>query len=249
MQLNFVIYETTIKPSIDYTLDEIKEVTNKPKLKHIKYRGQHKNASININDISYTGSGTSLTLILDYFRSRDSRHYTENDIFEIQILETGYKTEREINMAEAKAISEMVSEEEVVKDVTLNGNNGITSNNSNVNNNNMVPAPYGTHADGSIVGDGKPNFEPSVQFSARHFNSRPADDRFSGYDGNWWRTKLAEAQQNNAQVKAGGDFLIMLVEHYENTQNAKSTSSSSSNVISKAIATSHLTLIQELINE
>lgn len=248
---NFIIYETSIDESIKHSIDEIKEAINKPDLKHIKYRGQHKNASINIQDISYTGSGSSLILIRDYFRGRDKKHYRESEIFKIDILEQGYKTEKEINMAEAQAISEMVEINESVKDVTLNGNNGIGVNE------NMEEAPYGTHEDGTVVGQAgrgpsTPD-EPSVQFNGRHFSDVPTDARFAGYDKYWFDTKLKEAQVINPQIRTGGDFIITLIENFDSTNGTAParTQSRNSNTDSsplQAIAQAHLTLVNELIN-
>tara|TARA_R110002110_G_scaffold413860_1_gene642154 strand:- start:615 stop:1397 length:783 start_codon:yes stop_codon:yes gene_type:complete len=250
IKYNFIIYETSIDESIKHSIDEIKEAINKPDLKHIKYRGQHKNAPINIQDISYTGSGSSLTLIRDYFRVRDKKHYRESEIFKIDILEQGYKTEKEINMAEAQAISEMVDIDEVVKDVTLNGNNGIGVNE------NMEEAPYGTHEDGTIVGQAgqgpsRPD-EPSVQFNSRHFSGVPEDARFAGYDKYWFDTKLKEAQVINPQIRTGGDFIIMLTEYFDSTSGTAPARrpSRSSNIDSsslQAVAQAHLILVKELI--
>lgn len=248
---NFIVYEISINESIKHSIDEIKEVINKPYLKHLKYRGQHKNASINIQDISYRGSGSNLILILEYFRRRDKKHYSECEIFKIDILEEGYKTEKEINMAEAQAISEMVEMNESVKDVTLNGNNGIGVNE------NMEEAPYGYHEDGTIVGQAgqgpsRPD-EPSVQFSCRHFSRVPEDARFAGYDKYWFDTKLKEAQVINPQIRTGGDFIIMLTEYFDSTSGTAPARrpSRSSNIDSsplQAIAQAHLTLVNGLIS-
>ena len=89
MKFNYIIYEISIKQSIIHTLKEISDVIGKPDLKYPTYRGQHKNGAINVEDISYMGSGSDLKVIRKYFCARDTTKYSIEDIFNFKILDQG----------------------------------------------------------------------------------------------------------------------------------------------------------------
>ena len=256
MKYNYIIYETTINSSIIHSLEEIREVIEKPDLKYLKYRGQHKNGVVNIEDISYKGSGRKLNIIRKYFSRRDGIKYNKADVFNIEILKQGYKTQEEINMAEKEAIGNMVEDNEIAKDTTLNGNGGPGADGSLEDM--FEEAPYGYHDEEetlAVGGAGKgPSYpdEPSVQFNGRHFMMNPSDSRFKGYDTRWWEPMLNEAKNLDATISTGGDFVIALIEHYFNGNKVKNTNGHSNNsngdqTALQAVAETHKFLIDRLV--
>jgi len=211
VKFNYIIYETSIKESIPHSLKEISEVIRKPDLKYLTYRGQHKNGTTSIEDISYTGSGTSLDNIRKYFCGRDRTEYSSKDIFSTKILEQGYKTQGEINMSETQAIVGQVEDGENINDVTLNGNKGPGPNGTAVNEqeNEQVEALYGYHDDEKTVPIGGDEHQKyGGEFSQKHHHQ--------GYCIEWWRAQLRLIRQQNTQFTSAADVEIAMIEHYIN---------------------------------